>query len=345
MKLEIVIRAEPESEPLAQQLVERLTEVHGPSIFSTDGSTIDERIAKLLGERKLAVGESCTGGLLAGRLTDRPGASAYFAGGVVAYSNEAKEELLGVPHELLEEHGAVSAEAAEAMAKGAAERFGADYGLAVTGIAGPDGGTPDKPVGRVCFAARGRRGRDDGPLHRHSGRAPGCPRPLGDRRASPAAPEAGGWRGPRLNLRAFVALDLPPEFLEPLVSWREAAYRDRSDVRLPRPETLHVTLAFLGYQAERDVPRLEEVTFAAEPRAARLAARETRGVPPRRSRLHALDLADLDGTLGRWQADLSERLAASRALPAREAALLAARHPCTGEAPATRPWRRPGAAG
>lgn len=95
------------------------------------------------------------------------------------------------------------------------------------------------------------------------------------------------------------------------MSWREAAYRNGSDVRLPRPETLHVTLAFLGYQAEQDIPRLEEVTFAAEPRVARLAARETKGVPPRRSRLHALDLADLDGTLGRWQADLSQRLAAS----------------------------------
>jgi 2'-5' RNA ligase len=113
------------------------------------------------------------------------------------------------------------------------------------------------------------------------------------------------------RLRAFVALDLPPEFLERLVAWREAAYGNRSEVRLPHPETLHATLVFLGYQAERDVPRLEEVTFAAEPPVARLAARETRGVPPRRSRLHALDLADLDGTLGRWQAGLSDRLAAA----------------------------------
>jgi nicotinamide-nucleotide amidase len=151
-ELEIVIRAEPDSEPLARQLVERLGEVHGSSIFSTDGSTIDERIAQLLGKETMAVGESCTGGLLAGRLTDRPGASAYFAGGVVAYSNEAKESLLGVPPELIEAHGAVSGEVAEAMAKGAAERFGAAYGVAVTGIAGPDGGTPEKPVGRVCFA-------------------------------------------------------------------------------------------------------------------------------------------------------------------------------------------------
>jgi nicotinamide-nucleotide amidase len=151
-ELEIVIRAEPESEALSEQLVERLSEVHGSSIFSTDGSTIDERIAQLLGTRTVAVGESCTGGLLAGRLTDRPGASAYFAGGVVAYLNEAKQRLLGVPGELIEQHGAVSGEVAEAMARGAVDSFKADYGLSVTGIAGPDGGTPEKPVGRVCFA-------------------------------------------------------------------------------------------------------------------------------------------------------------------------------------------------
>jgi 2'-5' RNA ligase len=80
-------------------------------------------------------------------------------------------------------------------------------------------------------------------------------------------------------------------------------------VRLPRAETLHVTLVFLGYQYERDVARLVELTFAAEPPRARLGARGTRAVPPRRSRLHALDLADLDGALGRWQEELSDRLA------------------------------------
>jgi len=111
------------------------------------------------------------------------------------------------------------------------------------------------------------------------------------------------------RLRAFVALDLPRDFVEPLAAWRADAYADRADVRLPRQETLHVTLAFLGYQAERDVGRIEETTFAAEPFAVRLAATETRGIPPRRTRLHALDLADPDGALGRWQKDLSDRLA------------------------------------
>ena len=111
------------------------------------------------------------------------------------------------------------------------------------------------------------------------------------------------------RVRAFVALDLPAEFLEPLVAWRETVYRARPDVRLPRAETLHVTLVFLGYQAERDLGRSEEVAFAAAPPLARLEARETRGVPPRRSRLHALDLADTDAALGRWQQGLSDRLA------------------------------------
>jgi nicotinamide-nucleotide amidase len=151
-ELEIVIRAEPDSESTAERLVERLSDVHSDALFSTDGGTIEDRVAELLEGRRVAVGESCTGGLLAGRLTNRPGSSAYFAGGVVAYSNEAKMELLGVPAEMIESHGAVSEEVAEALARGAAERFEADIGIGVTGVAGPDGGTPDKPVGRVCFA-------------------------------------------------------------------------------------------------------------------------------------------------------------------------------------------------
>ena len=97
-------------------------------------------------------------GLLAGRLTVRPGSSKWFAGGVVAYSNEAKTELLGVDPKLIETHGAVSPEVAEAMSDGALERFGADVACSVTGIAGPDGGTEEKPVGYVCFCAKQRTG-------------------------------------------------------------------------------------------------------------------------------------------------------------------------------------------
>src|SRR5204862_5268194 len=103
-------------------------------------------------------------------------------------------------------------------------------------------------------------GRRDGALHRHSRRASGRARPLGDGCAPSRAPEARGRRGPRLSeerLRLFVALDLPPDILEPLVAWREAAYRARDDARLPRPETLHATLAFLGQADERDAGRVE----------------------------------------------------------------------------------------
>ena len=111
---------------------------------------IGHRLAKH--RKTLAVAESCTGGLLAQRITDVPGASAYFRGGIVAYSNEAKEALLGVPRDVLAAHGAVSAQCAQAMAEGARTRFGSDFALATTGVAGPSGGTATKPVGLVYVA-------------------------------------------------------------------------------------------------------------------------------------------------------------------------------------------------
>jgi nicotinamide-nucleotide amidase len=111
-------------------------------------------VARLLQGQRLGLAESCSGGLLAARITDMPGASAYMAGSVVSYSNEAKAELLGVDPGLIEEKGAVSAEVAEAMALGALERFEADVAVSITGIAGPDGGSEEKPVGYVCFNAR-----------------------------------------------------------------------------------------------------------------------------------------------------------------------------------------------
>jgi nicotinamide-nucleotide amidase len=130
-----------------------LLERHGSSVFSVDGATIDQIVAELLlgpPARTVAVAESCTGGLMAGRLTDRAGSSAYVLGGVVVYSNAAKVAHAGVPAELIERVGAVSPEVASALASGAAARFGADIGIGITGIAGPGGGTPEKPVGMVC---------------------------------------------------------------------------------------------------------------------------------------------------------------------------------------------------
>ena len=102
----------------------------------------------------MATAESCTAGLLAARLTDRPGSSDYVMGGVVSYSNDAKAQLLGVDPALIEAHGAVSEPVAEAMAAGALQRFNADTAVAITGIAGPGGGTPEKPVGTVCFSVQ-----------------------------------------------------------------------------------------------------------------------------------------------------------------------------------------------
>ena len=150
-ELEIVTRYEPDAGAAYDQLVELLRDRHGQHIFSEDGSQIDDLVARLLAGRRIATAESCTGGLLTARLTDRPGSSAYLAGGAVAYANEAKTELLGVDAALIEAHGAVSEPVAEAMAAGALQRFRADTAVAITGIAGPDGGTEDKPVGTVCF--------------------------------------------------------------------------------------------------------------------------------------------------------------------------------------------------
>lgn len=150
-ELEIVTRYEPDAATTYAELVALLRERHAGKIFSEDGSLVDDQIARLLAGRWIATAESCTAGMLAARLTDQPGASDYLAGGVVSYSNNAKEDLLGVDAALIAEHGAVSEPVAEAMAAGALRRFGADTAVAITGIAGPGGGTPDKPVGTVCF--------------------------------------------------------------------------------------------------------------------------------------------------------------------------------------------------
>jgi nicotinamide-nucleotide amidase len=153
-ELEIVTRYEPDAASVYTKLVSLLRERHGGQIFSTDGSLVDDQVADLLAGRTIATAESCTAGMVAARLTDRAGSSAYVAGGVVSYSNEAKMELLGVDPQLLAEHGAVSEPVAEAMAAGALQRFGADTAVGITGIAGPGGGSPDKPVGTVCFSVR-----------------------------------------------------------------------------------------------------------------------------------------------------------------------------------------------
>ncbi|HTT93345.1 MAG TPA: competence/damage-inducible protein A [Solirubrobacterales bacterium] len=154
-EIEIDVRWRDQTEDVAMAVRDGLRRRHPRETFSLDGETIDEQVAKLLRGKglKLGLAESCSGGMLAARITNPAGASEYFMGGVVSYSYAAKEELLGVPGSLLEEKGAVSPEVAEAMAKGALERFGADVAVSITGVAGPGGGTEEKPVGYVCFHA------------------------------------------------------------------------------------------------------------------------------------------------------------------------------------------------
>ena len=139
----------------ARQIV---TEKLGPSIFSTDGSNLETVVVKMLTEqnRTLALAESCTGGYLAHRLTNVPGASAVLLAGYVTYSNEAKTGAVGVDPALIAEHGAVSRQVATAMAEGARKKSGADFALATTGIAGPSGGSDQKPVGTVFIALAAR---------------------------------------------------------------------------------------------------------------------------------------------------------------------------------------------
>ena len=158
-EIEMVTRYEPEAANVYAELVELLRERHGREIFSEDGARVDDLVAQLLAGRRVATAESCTAGLLAARLTERPGSSAYVAGGVVAYANEAKVDLLDVDPQLIEAHGAVSEPVAEAMAAGALNRFDADTAVAITGIAGPDGGTEEKPVGTVCWSVQLADGR------------------------------------------------------------------------------------------------------------------------------------------------------------------------------------------
>jgi len=158
-ELEIDVRYRDGDVALRDRLFTALRERHDDFIYTDRGESIDEIVAGLLRGSSIGLGESCTGGLLAARLTELPGSSDYFRGCAVAYSNDAKAGLLGVDPALIESAGAVSPEVAEAMARGAIESFAADVGVGITGVAGPDGGTDDKPVGYVCICVVHSDGR------------------------------------------------------------------------------------------------------------------------------------------------------------------------------------------
>jgi nicotinamide-nucleotide amidase len=155
-EIEVVSRYEPDAESVYDAFLAVVQERHDDTLFSQDDSTVDDQVAALLRAgsraRSIATAESCTGGLLVARLTERAGASEYVKGAIVAYSDEVKVSQAGVAAALIEKHGAVSAEVAQALADGARSRLGADLGVGVTGVAGPGGGTEEKPVGLVWLS-------------------------------------------------------------------------------------------------------------------------------------------------------------------------------------------------
>jgi nicotinamide-nucleotide amidase len=156
IELHLTAQAKSESEAnrLLDELAGQLEEVLGEYVFSRRDETLEQVVGELLRWRgySLATAESCTGGLLAGRITDVPGSSEYFLEGVVTYSNEAKTRMLGVPAAMIEEHGAVSEPVACAMAAGVRKLAGSTFGIGITGVAGPGGGSEEKPVGLVYIA-------------------------------------------------------------------------------------------------------------------------------------------------------------------------------------------------
>ena len=323
-----------------RRVLDLVSRRHPRELFSSDGASVDDQVADLLSGRRIATAESCTAGLIASRLTERPGSSAYVVGGVVAYANEAKTELLGVDPGLIERHGAVSEQVAEAMAEGALARFGADTAVSVTGVAGPDGGTPEKPVGTVCWSVRLGEGRS---LTR-TVLLPGDRADIRDRattvafhllrRAAARRGGRGALSGPRA--RMFVALDLP-----------EAA-RDGAGP-LARPlaggPPRSACRGTRGPARDAGVPRLAgRVGGGADQRRglrrglggdAAATARprwESARCPPRAPRLFALDLEDSGGRAVALQAAVSSALEAGALVPARETPVLASRDPRAGQA-------------
>lgn len=160
VELHIAARADStvKAQQTADEVAEKLIDALGKWVFSTNGETMEEIVGKLLTERgeTVSIAESCTGGLIGQRVTSVAGSSAYFMEGAVTYSNEAKMRTLNVPAEIIEQHGAVSAECAEAMASGMRKYSGTDHAISITGIAGPDGGSDQKPVGTVYIGYAGR---------------------------------------------------------------------------------------------------------------------------------------------------------------------------------------------
>ncbi|WP_442899805.1 CinA family protein [Geomonas sp. RF6] len=159
-ELHLALSTGEENGKRLQEAVAAAKEALAPHIFASGSGTMEETVANLFRctGATLSLAESCTGGMIAARITEVAGSSAWFLEGIVSYSNAAKSRLLSVPATLIEKHGAVSEEVAVAMAQGARDGAGSDLALAVTGIAGPEGGSPQKPVGTVYIAVANREG-------------------------------------------------------------------------------------------------------------------------------------------------------------------------------------------
>ena len=282
-EIHVDLVVEPGAEERGDALDAGLSERLGQWLFARDERRVEELVLSLAGASGLRLtAESCTGGLVAARLTSVPGSSTSFVGGVVSYADEVKRSELDVPEELLATHGAVSAEVAAAMAEGARRRLGADAAVAVTGVAGPDGGTPEKPVGRVYLHAVGPDGAVTRMLDLPGQREQIRGTRDGHRPSSPACASDGKSRRIRMSsaasvsgderLRLFLALRLPDDVLDEVERWQR---EHLGDVRVVPREHLHVTLAFLGHrpsgELETIVGALREGT--ASPRRGRSGSR------------------------------------------------------------------------
>ena len=286
--------------------------------------------------RTIATAESCTGGLLAARLTDLPGSSDYVTGGIVAYSNEVKVAQAGVPAELIERHGAVSGEVAAALAQGARTRLQADIGVGVTGVAGPGGGSEDKPVGLVWLSvavAAERPAHALGESSRRQGRRARARHHRGDASDPPRAARRRGERRRRAGLKHGRRGDGAR-------GHRAAVRRDRSAPRSPRgarrlgapggrglglrvaggrtaplrlldAQSLHLTLCFLGERPAQEVDALDAALDACAVDVGQLSLGAPLWLPAKRARSLAVEVHDSAGELGGLYDELSRAIAAA----------------------------------
>ena len=251
----------------------------------------------------------------------------------------------GVDPALIDSHGAVSEEVAIALADGARTVLGADIGIGVTGIAGPDGGTEDKPVGTVCFAVTASDGASLVARDAAAGRARRRARPLDDRRDASRRARPAGRRRRRagdgaVNARLFAAADLPVEVREALVTWAHQAVGDDRALRLVGPQALHVTLCFLGWREAGDAQRVGEIVTSCAAAARGLAVGRVLWLAPRRPHVLTVGLDDPRGELPALQAAVSRRAGRRRRLHPRGTRVPAPRDGRARAARGSRPLRR-----